>query len=534
MKKDKMSPRTAEANERAVTDPVMTQNGLVAGIYGKDGDVRKFLGIPYAAPPTGDLRWRAPQPPEHWTGVRAADRFSNSAMQTLTSKNARKLIHLLIGTKKMDGILVPYDEPISEDCLYLNIWTDAKSKEERRPVVVYIHGGSFVSGSGSMEWYDGEAMAAKGVVYITVNYRLSVFGFMAHPELTKESGCGASGNYGILDLIAALKWVKTNIANFGGDPGNVTIAGESAGAGCVCVLMASPLAKGLFHRAIAESGGYFSKESMGMMTKTMEETEQAGVAFQKAQSRTSIAEMRQISARDLMKAARKELAIPIIDGYVLPDSVYDIFAAGKQNDVPLIVGYNADEGTMFFAAPVSKAMNAEKYKIAVRNKYKDLADDFQKLYPLNDNRQAKEAQVAIGRDHWFAWQMRTWARLGSKTGACKVYYYYFNKLWPLKPIARKWGVFHGAEVLFAYGNLEKADLPFTAADKLLSETMLSYWTNFAATGDPNGEGTPLWQAYDDARQTVMELGDHIGMTDMPHRANLDFFDAYEDVLRATQ
>jgi para-nitrobenzyl esterase len=397
--------------------------------------------------------------------------------------------------------------------------------------MVYIHGGSFTSGSGSMDWYDGETMASKGVVYVTVNYRLSVLGFMAHPELTREADYNASGNYGILDQIAALKWVKNNITEFGGDPENVTIAGESAGSGCVNVLMASPLATGLFHRAIAESGGYFSKESMGIITKTMAETEQAGVAFQKEQNKASLAEMRQIPAIDLIKAARKESSIPIIDGYVLPDSVYNIFAAGRQNDVPLIVGSNANEGTMFFTKPLGKAMNAKKYKAAVIKKYEDKADEFLKLYPLDTNRQAREAQIAVARDHWFAWQMRTWAKLQNKTRKSKVYYYYFDKLWPLETITRKWGVFHASEIIYAYGNLDKVNLQFTNADRKLSDIMSDYWTNFAAMGDPNGEKLPLWTAYDEAYEQTMELGNNIGMIDMLYKTYLDFFDAYEDALR---
>jgi para-nitrobenzyl esterase len=517
--------------ESAITDTVKTQNGMVSGIYNKDRAIRKFLGIPYAAPPLGELRWRAPQPPESWSGVRKINRFSNSAMQNLASKSSRKLIHLLLGTKKMDGMIVNYDEPISEDCLYLNIWTGAKSSDERRPVMVYIHGGSFTSGSGSMDWYDGETMANKGIVYVTVNYRLSVLGFMAHPELTKESGYNASGNYGILDLIAALKWVKNNIAEFGGDPENVTIAGESAGSGCVNILMASPLAKGLFHRAIAESGGYFSKESMGTITKTMAEMELAGVAFQKAQNKTSLAEMRQMPAIDLIKAAKKESYIPIIDGYVLPDSVYHIFAAGRQNDVPLIVGNNADEGAMFFAKPLGKAMNAKNYRAAVFKKFEDKAEEFLKLYPLDTNRQAREAQIAVGRDHWFAWQMHTWAKLQSKTGKSKVYYYYFDKLWPIETITRKWGVFHASEIIYAYGNLDKVNLPFSDVDRKLSDIMSDYWTNFAAMGDPNGKELPLWTACDETYEQTMELGNNIGMIDMPRKTYLDFFDAYEDALR---
>ncbi|WP_413379334.1 carboxylesterase/lipase family protein [Paenibacillus taichungensis] len=247
--------------ESMPTEPVETQDGLISGLYNEDKSVRAFAAIPYATPPVGELRWKAPQPVQPWKGVRELKRFPNAAMQKKTPSILTNFINLRLGTSAfMDNFSIKHNEKISEDSLYLNVWSGAKSDQEKQPVLVYIHGGAFKNGSGSMDLYNGENMAKKGVIFVTINYRLGIFGFMAHPELTEESDYGASGNYGILDQIAALKWVKRNIAAFGGDPDNVTIAGESAGAGSVNILTASPLAKGLFNKAIAESGAFFDME----------------------------------------------------------------------------------------------------------------------------------------------------------------------------------------------------------------------------------------------------------------------------------
>ena len=308
----------------AINDPVHTDNGLLSGVPGNSAEVRVFKGIPYAAPPLGELRWKAPKHAASWEGVRKADRFSAVCEQQ---------------PYPATSIYASAPQPASEDCLYLNVWTAAQSDKAKRPVMVWIHGGALTRGSGSTPTYDGESLAKKGVVLVTLNYRLDVFGFLAHPELTKESDRNASGNYGFLDQIAALEWVQKNIAAFGGDPRRVTIFGESAGSWSVNCLVATPLAKGLFQRAIGESGGNF-----GIMKK-LAEVEETGTKFASSVGADSLRVLREKPADKLLKAASGFSFPANVDGWMLPQDVYSIFAADKQNDVPVIVGSNADEGT---------------------------------------------------------------------------------------------------------------------------------------------------------------------------------------------
>jgi len=323
----------------AITDPVRVEQGLLAGTSGSSADVRVYRGIPFAAPPVGDLRWKAPQPAEKWQGLRHAAEFSSACWQTQYPAAA--------------AIYQAKLPPLSEDCLYLNIWTPAKSAKDRLPVMVWIHGGGFTRGFAGTHTYDGEVLAGKGAVIVTLNYRLGIFGFFAHPALSAESGHHASGNYALLDQIAALQWVQKNIAAFGGDPARVTIFGESAGSWAVNVLTASPLAKGLFQRAIGESGGSFSP------MKTLAEAESEGAALavsltltlaagakaearDKSSAQSILKTLRAEPAEELLKASEAETVRPMVDGWVLPQDIATIFAQGKQNDVPLIVGYNAD------------------------------------------------------------------------------------------------------------------------------------------------------------------------------------------------
>src|SRR5690348_11923868 len=316
----------------AINDPIHTQNGLVSGAPGKDPGVQVYKGIPYAAPPVGDLRWKAPKPAANWQGVRQATGFSATCMQTPYPKTS---------------IYYQEPEPVSEDCLYLNVWTAAKSNKERRPVMVWIHGGALTKGAGSIPTYDGEAFARKGVVLVTINYRLGIFGFFAHPELTKESDRNSSGNYGLLDQIAALEWVQKNIAAFGGDPKRVTIFGESAGSWSVNYLMATPLARGLFQRVIGESGGTFAP------MKKLAEAEQSGVKFASSMGADSVQALRSMPAEELVKKTALGSYSPNVDGWMLPQDVYAIFAQGNQNDVPLLAGSNSDEATSLAPWPSS-------------------------------------------------------------------------------------------------------------------------------------------------------------------------------------
>lgn len=522
---------------RIATDAVKTQNGLVSGFYNKDKTVREFTGIPYAAPPVGELRWKSPQPAKSWDGVRQLDHFSDAAMQSKSLPVFSKFLGLTLGTDELlRNSSIKYNEKVSEDCLYLNVWSGAKSSSERLPVIVYIHGGSFVYGSGSMDVYNGENMAKKGVVFVNLNYRLGIFGFMANPELTKESEYNSSGNYGILDQIAALKWIKNNISEFGGDPDNVTIAGESAGAGSVNILMASPLAKGLFHRAIGESGAFFSaesKESGGNPEQKLSEAEKAGIEFQKSLKKTSIADMREMSAEDLVKASKNQTIVPNIDGYVLPDTVYNIFEDGKQNDVPIIVGSNSDEGSLLnLPWPANATVSADEFKSIVEKRYGSLADDLLKFYPADSKSKAIESQVKISTDQLFTWQMNTWAKLQSKTGKSKAYYYYFDKVQPGPSRFMELGAYHSAEIAYAYNNLDKIKLPYTDVDENLSDIMSSYWVNFATTGNPNGKNLPIWSEYDEKNSQAMRLGDKIEMIKTPNKAALELFDIHEENLRS--
>jgi para-nitrobenzyl esterase len=478
---------------------VKTEAGLVSGISGGDGTVRIFKGIPYAAPPLGDLRWKAPMPVPPWEGIRKCEVFPPSAMQAPPKP-------FMMWSKEF---MAP-EEPLSEDCLYLNIWTAAIRTDEKRPVMVWIHGGAFTGGSGSVPLYDGEEMAKKGVVFITINYRLGIFGFLAHPELSKESPGKVSGNYGILDQIAALQWVKKNVEAFGGDPQRVTIAGQSAGSFSVNALMVSPLAKGLFHRAIAQSGAMFSSDGLGGSGLT--DMEQAGVALLKKLNISGIAELRTKPAKELIQAgARLGLTI---DNYVLvnPAAAY---AGGKQNDVPLLTGWNAGDN-LSFGAPLKAAdfiANAEK-------KYGAHAAEFIRLFPAGNEEEAKQSQDLLGLLS-FGGANYTWAMVQCASGKNPVYLYYFTHVPPGLP---NYGAFHSAEFGYALKTLRYWDRPFTAYDHQLSETMSSYWVNFAASGNPNAAGLPEWQAFSPAAKQVMIFGDEVKQGQVPYREQLEFLE----------
>ena len=497
----------------AQLDVVKTMNGLVSGTNNATGDIKIFRGIPFAAPPVGDLRWKAPQRAASWQRVKACDAFSASPMQNKPSPFMMYTAEYLIPEK-----------PISEDCLYLNVWTAAKSSKEKRPVIVWIYGGGFVSGGSACAIYDGEQLAKKGVVFVSINYRVGVFGFLAHPDLTKTSGGKSSGNFALLDQVAALQWVKENIAAFGGDPGRITIAGQSAGAFSVNALMASPLAKGLFQRAIAESGGMFNVDGRALSLQAAEDN---GVKFMQSVHATSIGEMRKMSAADLQKASGSFAASPVIDGYVLPASVYDIFSSAKQNDVPLLTGWNGDEGF-----PPQTVPTPEAYKTDAEKKYGSLAGEYLKAFPGSDEAEIKKSQFAYGRDNIFAWQNYTWAKMQSMHGKNKAYLYQFNHV---APAQEKWGAFHSSEICYALHTLHTWQLPFTDEDHMLEEVMSSYWVNFATTGNPNGKGLSNWEAFDPNQTQVMLLNTgKQSMQLIAARAELNFMDKYQDMLRKSK
>ena len=408
--------------------PIKIDDGSLQGIF-EDG-LTVYKGIPFAAPPVGNFRWKAPQPPAKWDGARMADKFAPGAMQSINPPSGK-----------------------SEDCLYLNVWTPAKSAKEKVPVLVWIYGGGFSVGYTSDPMYNGAQLAKKGVVLVSIAYRVGQLGFLADPELSEESPNHVSGNYGLLDMIAGLKWIKKNIAAFGGDPDKVTIFGESAGGIAVSMLCASPLAKGLFQGAISESGGSFGPPRLttypGENLKTLHDAESDGAAYVKSAGVTSIAELRKIDADKLPGGRGLGMSWPIIDGYVIPDDQHNLYEAGKYNDVPILVGYNSDEGASF-----SHDKTPADYISGVRKRYGKFADDLVKAYPAGDSAVPKTARD-LSRDAAFGWQTWSWAMLQAKTGKSKVFYYYFDQHpdYPKSSPRYGFGSPHGQEVAYVFQHL---------------------------------------------------------------------------------
>ena len=491
----------------ALNHPVRTEQGLIQGTLASASGITVFKGIPYAKPPVGELRWRAPESPAKCTGVRQANQFSAGCPQRRSGPFGPWSAEY-ISKAGMEG-------GSSEDCLYLNIWTGAKAAREKRPVFVWMHGGGFSSGSGDVPVYDGEGLAAKGLVMVTINYRLGVLGFLAHPELTKESGHNASGNYGILDAVCALRWVRRNVAAFGGDPGNVTIAGQSAGAFLVNYLVASPLAKGLFHRAIAQSGGAFMKAA------TLGEAQESGLKLAESLKAATLTELRSKPADAFVPLAQGLQYGPIVDGYVVPDQVRQIFAGGMQNDVPVIAGWNADDGVSF-----GPPLKAQAFREQAAKLYGDLAGEFLKAFPATDDETAAASQRAVARDQLFAWQSRAWALSQNKTGKSKVFLYCFDRIAPGTPEQKRYRAFHSGEIAYALNTLVRWNRPWEPVDRKLAEAMSSYWANFSRKGDPNGAGLPLWPAFAEGDERSMNLGDKIEAIATPDKPQLDLFDAY--------
>jgi para-nitrobenzyl esterase len=479
--------------------PVKVEDGLLQGTS-EDG-LTIYRGIPFAAPPVGDLRWRAPQPAAKWEGVRQATKFAPGPMQRGNPPSGK-----------------------SEDCLYLNVWTPAKPASDRIPVLVWIYGGGFNAGATSEKVYSGENLAKKGVVLVSIAYRVGQLGFLAHSELSAESPNHVSGNYGLLDMIAGLQWVQKNIATFGGDPNNMTIFGESAGGIAVSILCASPLAKGLFHGAISQSGGSFgpprSTTFPGENLKRLPDAERAGQAYVDSARVSSIAEMRKIVADKL--PAIRGLAWPIIDGYVIPDDQYKLYEAGKFNDTPILVGYNSDEGASF-----SPPKTPEDYIAGVKTRYGKFADDLIKVYPVGSGTVPKTARD-LARDAAFGWHTWSWARLQAKIGKSKAFYYYFDQHpdYPEGSPRAGYGSPHGQDVAYVFQHLNASDTLTTKTDVKISEAMATYWTNFAKHGDPSGEGVPAWPAFSDANPVVMYFGQTPHTGSVPSAEALKVLDAY--------
>jgi para-nitrobenzyl esterase len=499
-------------------DSLRIEGGQIADAVPDASGIRVFKGIPYAAPPVGELRWKAPQPVQPWNGIRSIAEWGPRCVQSSRL-----------------GDLDPLNKRMDEDCLYLNVWTPATSSSQSLPVMVWIHGGSNLNGAGSQPEFDGSRLASKGVVVVTINYRLDVFGFLAHPELTKESGTNSSGNYGLLDQIAALKWAQRNIRAFGGDPNRVTLFGESAGAFDVSLLMASLLTKGLFTRAIGERGGALTTIA-AFGPKPLQIGEQDGVKFVQATGANSIAKLRAKSAQEVLEAAIKSpitYAFGVVDGYVVPEHPASIYAQGKQNDVPLLVGWNADEGSLF-AARIKLPTDAPPYAERIPAQFKDQADTALKLYPPGSTPQEEAASLtALLGDEIIAYGSWAWGERAATSGMSPVYRYYFTRRPPgapelsLYPLTAP-DVYHFAEIYYVFDNLHvMSGWPWESDDHRLADAMSSYWTNFAKSGDPNGPGLPQWLAYKPGGGgQVMELGKLIALHAELNRNRYEFFDAW--------
>jgi para-nitrobenzyl esterase len=530
-----------------VPEQVRVETGLVAGTTGAAPTVRVFKGIPFAAPPVGENRWRAPQPAAKWDGVRKADAFGAPCAAGPAGGGRGRGGRGAPGAPgAADGRgaappaqaapQAPPREPArSEDCLYLNVWTSANSATDRRPVMVWIYGGGFTGGSGGLAWYDGENLAAKGPVIVTLNYRLGSLGFFAHPELAKESGRNASGNYGMMDAIAALQWVKRNIAAFGGDPNNVTVAGESAGAIMVGALVGSPQAKGLFNRAIAQSGGWMGL-TMGRMA--------AGAAAQANGAKTmealgvkTIAELR---AKPLDELTGLSAGGLVIDGYLIPEDLSLTFMNGRQNAVDVLTGSNKDEAN-FGVCPGAGLVGrgggppgptAEAFRSRAQERFGELADEYLKLYPGASDAEAPAAAHAACADE-INWNMRQWAVAQAKAGK-KAYTYLFTRIPTLNGKPSPQGATHTAEISYMFNNPKgQATQTWNEVDTKLADMMSSYWVNFITKGDPNGNGLPRWPEYKDLNGgRVMVLGDTPQLETAASAAKLQFYQrAYERLLK---
>ena len=477
---------------------VKIANGTLEGV--DESGIRAFKGVPFGAPPVGDLRWREPQPVKNWTGVRKADKFGPRAMQL-----------------PLFGDMNFRSDGVSEDCLYLNVWTPAKAASDGLPVLVYFYGGGLVAGDGSEPRYDGESLARHGIVTVTVNYRLSIFGAFSHPELTKESPHKASGNYGFLDQAAALQWVQKNIAAFGGDPKRVTIAGESAGSFSVSAQMASPLAKDLIAGAIGESGSLLGFRPVS----TLAEAEKMGIEFGKAVGASSLSALRAMPAQALLETTTKP-GVPrfsaVVDGYFFPKSPVDIFASGQQAKVPLLVGWNSQEGG-YQGILGKEAPTRENYTSAVKKMYGEQADKLLKVYNPTNDEEVEQVATALAGDRFIGFSTWKWSDLHAQTGGKAVYRYFYERPRPemraemgaatanlaggvtrnddataKRPPAPK-GAVHSAEIEYALGNLPTNRVyDWQPEDYKVSQIMQLFFANFIKTGNPNGLGVPQWPA----------------------------------------
>jgi para-nitrobenzyl esterase len=508
----------AAAPRATAGDRVNTENGVLESTAPPKDGVRSFKGIPFGAPPVGDLRWREPQPVKNWKGVRNADKFGAACMQRLGPTADYWL--------RSDGM--------SEDCLYLNVWTPAKSAADKLPVLVYIFGGGFQNGDGSEPRYDGESMARHGIVAVSVNYRTNIFGFFAHPELTKESPYHASGNYGLLDQVAALKWAQKNIAEFGGDPARVTIAGESAGSIAVSALMASPLSKKMIAGAIGESGAMLSS----LPARPLSEAEQGGVKFGEAAGATTLAALRGLTAEQIQEAQGKAREIRFsatLDGYFLTKSLLEVYEAGDQAHIPLLAGSNTQEGPPQMVLGDAEP-TPENFEAAVRKVFGAKADGLLKAYPVHSRDEVLDASMELASARFISYGTWLWTELQMKTGE-PVYRYLYARPRPEytgtpgrqapEHEQPSRGAAHSAEIQYAMGNLDiDPRYKWEKADHEVSKLMQSYFVNFVKTGNPNGSGLPEWPAY--KADTYERL--RIDVTPKVEREDRERYQAYGEAI----
>jgi para-nitrobenzyl esterase len=455
---------------------VKTDQGKVHGKTINDGKVKAFLGLPYAAPPVGDMRWKAPAAAPKWKGERDAAKYGAHCAQG-----------------RVFDDMVFEDGGESEDCLFLNVYSPADSKDKSKlPVMFWIHGGGYAGGASSEPRHNGDFLPLKGVVLVTINYRLGVLGFLATEDLAKEAN-GVAGNYGLLDMVAALQWVKANIKKFGGDPDNVTIFGESAGSFAVSTLMASPMAQGLFHKTIGESGGALGEGVLAYQPLEVREAKDA--EWVATLGVNTLVELRALPVDKILDGAKKKGMVgfpPVIDGRLLTEPVADTYAAGKQAHVPLLAGWNRDEGAF-----LANGMTAEKWKATAADLFKERAEEFLKLYPGDTEEQVADSAGAYGGDSFIAFGTWKWLEAHRKTGNSPVYRYHFE----LRALPSKYHVgtfaFHSDDIEYVFGTLDtRPGETVREEDRKLSDQMMTYWSNFARTGDPNGAGLPVWPKYD--------------------------------------
>lgn len=479
-----------------------TAQGEVAGKWILDDTQKAFLGLPYAAPPVGQLRWRAPQPPATWKGMRDATKFAGRCEQW----------HIW-----NDYIFL--DPGPTEDCLYLNVYAPASAnKTSNLPVMMWIHGGGFAAGASSEPRYTNSALVPKGVILVTINYRLNVFGFLASENLAEESG-GHSGNYGLMDMVAALRWIHANISSFGGDPENVTIFGESAGSFAVNALTTAPEARGLFQKLIGESGAFFGSAIPMMSTAQRVKRDQQWVDSLGVKN---LDELRKLPAEKLIEAAQRKGTIgfaPVVDGAFLPEPVAEAYAAGRQAHVPAIIGWNRDERS----GTLSKDMTSAKWKAYADEHYGEHGAQFLTAFPGDSDAQAVRSADDLTTDSFIAMGAWKWAEVDAKTGRVPVYRYRFDHPAPAEPNHPQGKyAFHSDELEYVFGTLDaRQGAAWEPADRKLSEEMIAYWTNFARTGDPNGPRLPQWPRYD-KDGFVIHLDDPITAGADASRAQFEF------------